>query len=409
MALVAIPLTIGLAGHEQINRSAAGSGTTLTFDPASTQETPINLDIDNELTLGLRIEPGDDNVISFVKFVIEYDAEVFDVAPEDFQLNEEAFPELLEGPTVADGKIIGSVAVGSDPANAITEPQSIGSLTLYPVKSTGGAPTTVAYSAESEVLSLGEDVDKNVLSTTGAAIILVGQGSEPPEEEPEDEELAGDTPAEIPDNVTTVVFTALLHGIGSAGDSVNPNNNSLSNKTPVYELRPATVAVLDENGEDIARAEGDLVYDENTGKFAAQISFDEKVPEGTYTAMVFSEQYLPVEKEITITAEKSVNLGELSLITGDIIPDGTLDILDYNVLTDCGYGSGTPLPMEDPGSLFQSEACQKHEFPDLADLDDNGTVDSSDFNLFLRELSKQGAPATPLPTTVPATPSATLD
>jgi hypothetical protein len=189
---------------------------------------------------------------------------------------------------------------------------------------------------------------------------------------------------------TVVNFSALLHGIGSSGDSVNQQSNTLSNKAPKNVNRPVVVAILDENGEDVSRNDGELIYDQKTGKFAGTATMDTYIPEGTYTLLVMTNRYVPFEKEIIIEPDiDAVNAGELTLIAGDIVPDGTLDILDYNTLTDCGYGTGAPLPMTDPKSAFKSEACTKNKNAANADLDDNGIINGQDFNLFLRELSAQ--------------------
>jgi hypothetical protein len=383
IALVALPVTIFLAGRPATNRSDAASGTSLLFDPAATQDQPEEIATGDDLSLDMQLEPGENNVVTFVKFVIDYDPEIFDVAEEDFTPNEDSFPELLEGPTIENGQITGSLSVGSDPTLAITGPTSLGEITFHAKKSTGDTPTTIAYSADSEVLSIGEadNLNENVLTITGATVVIVGEsdGTEDAEEEPTDE---------VSEEGTGISFSALLHGIGSAGDSTNPQNNSLSNKKPIYDTRPTLVAILDENGEDIARTEGDLLYDEKTGKFAGSFTMDTFVPDGTYSILILADSYLPFEKDIEITGE-SVDIGEISLVAGDIIPDGTLDILDYNALSDCGYGSGNPLPMDNPESAFMSETCQKNEYAAYADLDDNGIIDIRDFNLFLRELSAQ--------------------
>jgi hypothetical protein len=64
-----------------------------------------------------------------------------------------------------------------------------------------------------------------------------------------------------------------------------------------------------------------------------------------------------------------------------------LDILDYNAFLDCGYGVLSPLPVDDANSVFNKTVCQAHRPAENIDIDDNGIVESADYNLFLRELS----------------------
>lgn len=77
------------------------------------------------------------------------------------------------------------------------------------------------------------------------------------------------------------------------------------------------------------------------------------------------------------------------MIAGDINDDNQLDVEDYNILRDCGYGALNPLPISDPTSEYNSPTCQSHQFKNNADLNDDGIIDSHDFNLFIRELSVQ--------------------
>ena len=65
----------------------------------------------------------------------------------------------------------------------------------------------------------------------------------------------------------------------------------------------------------------------------------------------------------------------VSLVTGDINNDNALTILDYNVLIDC-YSD-----------LLPARNCSDQNKKASADLSDDGAVNASDYNLFLRELS----------------------
>src|SRR5579859_2139931 len=89
---------------------------------------------------------------------------------------------------------------------------------------------------------------------------------------------------------------------------------------------------------------------------------------------------------VSIGAGVISNLPTISMINGDIAPiagnvieDDALDILDYNALISC-YGSKqiTATCTMPPTSLSSG-----------ADINDDGNVNGSDYNLFLRELPTQ--------------------
>lgn len=391
VALFALPLTLQLVSKPQTTISSADEteGTTLVFDPAASEDDPVEIKAGEDLPLVLRVQPGADSRITFVKYVIEYDPDIFEATSDDF-IATDSFPELLEAPNDEEGKISASLSVGSNPENAVSEPTDVGEVLFRTKDVTKATKTSIVISEESEALSIGErdSPTANVLVGSDEVFINVVPDTEeaanptttPDGDEEEEEDIEG----------TNVNFSALLHGIGSSGDSANPQSSSLSNKSPKNTTRPVIVAILDENGEDITRNEGEITFDKATGKFAGSAIMDSYVSDGTYTILIMTDRYLPFEKEITIDEDSDeVSAGEISLIAGDIVPDGALDILDYNTLTDCGYGIGAPLPMNDSKSAFKSDACQKNKNAANADLDDNGIINSQDFNLFLRELSSQ--------------------
>ena len=76
-------------------------------------------------------------------------------------------------------------------------------------------------------------------------------------------------------------------------------------------------------------------------------------------------------------------------MAGDTNGDNALNILDYNAFLDCGYGVLNPLPINDANSYFNKKICQNHPPTENIDIEDNGLVNSYDYNLFLRELSVQ--------------------
>jgi hypothetical protein len=193
--------------------------------------------------------------------------------------------------------------------------------------------------------------------------------------------------------MTTLNFTILLHGVGSSGDSPNPRESELSNKTPLHPQRNLDVQIFDSNNQIVSAVSSPLaiIYNEEEGDFQGTIQLGTNFPTGNYNVKIKSDRYLkrliPGIQRITNLEENKLPQGEL--IAGDVNSDNALNIIDYNALLDCGYGALKPLPMEDPNSIFKSSNCQSHEPAVLVDIDDNGIIHSVDFNLFLRELSIQ--------------------
>lgn len=430
-AFLILPVTLLLITRQQTISTQASSGTSLSFIPESNEEQPIEAKTNEELTVDLMVEPGEGNLISFVKFVIEFDTEFVEIISEDaFVPNSDDFPEILEDITIEDGTLTGSISVGSDGTKAVSTPTKLGTLTLLPKKETGDTPTVVTYTADSQVLSIGEedDPDASVLSNTGAAFLTVTKGSgSAPKDELTKKDTTDDTtekstdlvrprfpldvePIDPADGDTTLTIKALLHGIGSSGDSVNPKNSSLSNKEPKKTSRVVAVSIWDI--DDLLVAEGftRLAYDKKTGAYLGSFVTDKPLPDDTYAITITVEGYLTsVLEDFELKEGEENELGDLQFVAGDIQADEKIDILDYTILADCGYGATTQLPMDNPKSLYESAACKKHEAREDADLDSNGTIDGKDFNLFLREFAAQkkletteinpeSKPPTPTPT-----------
>lgn len=93
---------------------------------------------------------------------------------------------------------------------------------------------------------------------------------------------------------------------------------------------------------------------------------------------------------VKIETMKENTAPQTTLIAGDVKGDNVLNVLDYNIFLDCGYGAIDPLPLADPNAIYNTNNCKTHEpFRPNSDIDDNGIINSPDYNLFLRELSVQ--------------------
>lgn len=179
---------------------------------------------------------------------------------------------------------------------------------------------------------------------------------------------------------TQITFTIGLDGLGKTGDVQSRKAGRNEGANPVrfergvlyYEVfDPRNV---DANGlpqrvrENFTKSEK-VNYDSSTGKFKATADLG-TLTGGNYIIKVRVEGYLAkIIRDISITSGQTANVSA-DLITGDVDRDNKLTILDHNIIIsqNC-YGKGA------------AGNCQ------AADLDDNGTVNEFDYNLFLREFT----------------------
>lgn len=198
------------------------------------------------------------------------------------------------------------------------------------------------------------------------------------------------TPTINPTN-TTITLNLFLNGIWPSGDNTKAINLS-ANRNPLFPQRTVIVDVLKSNSPIPGSPFTNLVtYDTVDGKFKGTISIGNTVQSGDYIIKVVTDRYLKnaYPGVVPLIGGTANNLSDLTLVAGDIKKDNSLTILDYNILRDCGYKAVTTLPMTDPASQYNSPACVTHSERANSDLDDNGVIDSFDYNLFVRNLLVQ--------------------
>ena len=379
--LISIPLTVSLLSHQQQSNShAAGGSTSFSFAPDSSATTPIQSSVGSNIDLDMYADPGT-NDVTFIRYQVTYDpTKVQLVAADPVTLNSTIFTNV-EGPVINTGTIAESVSIGSDPTKVVTKKTKIATLHFTAVGGTNGGTTTISYGNLSQALSSGpsDQASQNVLATTSPAIISIS-GTGTPSTSP------------IPTITGTALnFNILLDGVGAAGDNPNPTANSLSNKNPLHPERTLNVEVFDTNNQLVASSAAPITYASASGTFVGVVGLPSTVQTGNYSIKVQTDRYLRklIPGIQQIIANQSAQVAPVRLITGDTNNDDVLNVLDYNALLDCGYGQLNPLPINDPNSTFNSPACQVHQPAVDVDLNDDGIVNSTDYNLFLRELSVQ--------------------
>lgn len=243
-----------------------------------------------------------------------------------------------------------------------------GSTTASPSPSTGGLPTGIAISCTGvdPVCSSGHVAVKLVSGNWVCSNTSTGNPVTSP---------APTCPSTAVSGATKLTFTIGLDGIGSTGDVKNPNPEPTSsasrgsNKNPNRPTRTFFYQVFDSAGTTVKEeGQGLITFESTSGKFKATADLKNALADGTYLLKVRAQGYLAkIIRNVTV-ANKSANVPTANLVTGDTDGNNNLSILDYNTVMGC---------------LFKPAAgnCQ------TADLDDNGTVDQFDYNLFVREFS----------------------
>lgn len=394
LMLLSIPLTLFLNRNKQELRSRANASTTLSFTPASSIQNPISKNVGDAIPLDLIVDPGN-NMVTFIKFQVKFDPSKLAVDTTSFSPNVNKFPSTIEGPVTGSDTLSVAVSIGGDPTKAIQEKATVGTLHFKALSPTSDTPTQITFTSVSQVLSSSpsDQASENVLSTTTPAHIkIAGNTTITTAPTPTTIPTVSLTPG--PTGISTrLKFDILLHGIGSSGDNPNPSGSSLSNKDPLHPQRDFLVDITDSNNQPVINTVASTIsYNKTSGSFTGEIDLGPSFPQGTYSIKIKSERYLRklIAGIITIKSLQTNSAPKTALVAGDIKDDNTLNVLDYNILLDCGYGSLNPLPLADPNSIYNSSFCKSHNnFRQYTDLNDNGIVDSRDYNLFLRELSVQ--------------------
>ncbi|HSX40030.1 MAG TPA: hypothetical protein VLF68_00250 [Candidatus Saccharimonadales bacterium] len=109
------------------------------------------------------------------------------------------------------------------------------------------------------------------------------------------------------------------------------------------------------------------------------------LPSGNYIIKIKTDRYLRklVPGVQNLTAGQTVALPQLLMTVGDVNGDNILNILDYNILSDC---FDTNHLMTDLSSRYVSPSCSAHHESPNADLNDDGIIDGVDYNFFVSNL-----------------------
>lgn len=177
---------------------------------------------------------------------------------------------------------------------------------------------------------------------------------------------------------TTLSVSFCPHGLGNCGDNVSPIGG---NTNPGHTLRNATVTILDGNNAIVQSTHGTVVYNSASNTFTGTIPLN-PISSGHYLVILGMDGFLSKQAPgiVTITQGQNTTIPILSLVTGNTNNDSQLDLLDYNIIIGC-FGT----KYTDPALCTAQDA----QLSPGADVNDDGVVDGTDYNLFVREQSIQ--------------------
>lgn len=166
--LIAIPLTVFII-KQQTKPTKAAAATRLEFVIP-----PDPITVGQKFTLDIKVDPGNVNVISFVKLVISYNKTKLKGL--DIKKNDSVFGVKLEGPTLDQCptantcNMIIAMAIDPNSGQPIRDVATIASATFQALASTDAGPTIVAFDNGTQVLSLAttDSPSENVLIPSGS-------------------------------------------------------------------------------------------------------------------------------------------------------------------------------------------------------------------------------------------------
>lgn len=175
------------------------------------------------------------------------------------------------------------------------------------------------------------------------------------------------TPTGIPSGTSNLSVTITLTGIGvSQNPALGINNN------PKRSERNVEVRIVNSGNQQVDLTKSTVNYDSKTGKYRGNVSLGDRFISGSYLVKVRLDNTLwkTIPGIQNITSGQIYNAPETALVTGDIIQDNEINLLDYNALLSC-YGN---------------KACATKI---QADVNDDDKVDELDINILYAGFAKR--------------------
>ena len=171
-AIIGIIITIFLVQKVQEIRLRAEKATILSLAP-----TNQNVNAGEEGELEVVVNPGV-NQVNFIKTLIEFDSEKFELEADSFKLNSELKWSFIEDPTVEDGNLSFVIGVGTDATRVIKDsPQKIGKISFKVKDDAEDGESEFSFDEEkTQIRSVGggDPFTENVLSSSVPATVTIG-------------------------------------------------------------------------------------------------------------------------------------------------------------------------------------------------------------------------------------------
>ncbi len=411
--LIALPLILLVVKQKtQVNTKAQAS-TTLSFSPVSSPNTPLTENEGQAFSVDVMLSPGA-NLISLAKIEVDFDPTKVTLDPTNpVVVNSAVFPTVVEGPIISAGKIQIVVSIGPDQTKVVQVDSKIMTLNFKATAATTQTQLTYPIGTGNQIYSIAptDSSNENVLNIATPAIIKINAAPTPtsvpvptntptptltPTNTPTPTFTPTPTPRPTATPTPTVFVTPLpsnfpsptpgqttldikglkLHGIGTGGDSPNPNGAGTLN--PLHPNRSMIVEIYNSLGVSIGSIQGNVLYNSTSGDFAGSFQVPGKIISGSYTIKLRTPQYLVrlIPGFVNLVQGQSNPTAQATLIAGDVDGDNFLKVADYDIIMGC-YSDLLPAKSCTPAQKLS------------ADLSDDGIVDQDDYNLFLRELSVQ--------------------
>lgn len=234
--LLAIPITIYILQKQQQTQSSAAKATVLSIKSpipgqTSSREAPLTKGVGDTFDLDVMINPGTNQVIA-TTLNIKYDPAILEAQSAEPTV---ALPQIIEGPTIANGTISVTMAAGIDLTKVVTTTTKIATIKFKTLAATTGVPTEISFTDETNVTSTVDDPEQDgVLSSTIPGFVLVNAG--------------GVSPTPSPTIIATITPIPTIIG-GSPVPNVPPVCNSLTIDREATGSAPFSIA-LTANGTD---------------------------------------------------------------------------------------------------------------------------------------------------------------
>jgi hypothetical protein len=210
--LIAIPVTVFLLQQQQKTKSSAVAATTISILPAS--QAPVN--VGDTVPLTIKVDPTSTNLVSLVKFTINYDNTKLSVDPTNGFVVSGA-PNLLtltKNVTYGTNTVSVSLSANGNAQAVIQRPTTIGTITFKVLPTASTAPTQITFGSDTQVLSLGstDQFNENVLASANPAALSINGSA-----------VVSPTPTVTAIPTTTPTCTSLTADTTSGAAPLNTN------------------------------------------------------------------------------------------------------------------------------------------------------------------------------------------